>query len=68
MENLPETEVHETQIESAEPVVQEEVKEKELMRFACRKCRKILFDETVFEQHTSTAKRIYTRKDKKGNN
>ena len=38
------------------------------MKFACRKCRKILFDDSVFEEHTSTKKRIYTRASKKGNN
>ena len=47
MESLPQEEI---KTETAE-----QVKEEEVVKFSCGKCRKVIFDSTVLEEHTSNS-------------
>ena len=42
--------------------------EEEPMKFACKKCRKLIFTDANLEEHTSKVKKIITRPHKVGDN
>ena len=58
MESLPQEEIKNESGEQPPEVKEtlEQVKEEEVMRFSCGKCRKVIFDSSRLEEHTSAAK------------
>ena len=67
MEPVEEIKQEEAQIEEKEETVACDVKEPE--RYACKKCRRVVFSSAQLEaEHASEAKEFFTRPQKKGDN